>query len=344
MVKKKWVKIPSARDDMWYMLSSDGEIYREKEVWVDELGTIRGKKATNRKIHKEIRRYEVTRKMKDQGYTVSLKLDNRRSRQHYLHTLVAKYFLPEKPYKSYVLKFIDGNRENVKASNLAWTKRDIGEIQKKRNEEYTEWKKRLNLDDSSDEGKAEKTVKVYKIPSWHILYAKYDAYLRNRQKTSELLLNFMRSHNLYSGLIKVGETEDTKMVKGESIKAMTPFFMFSDKDKAVIEHDLKVLGTDVLKHVKDGFYTIRRGSKTYNDWLNMLKANDNFKVLDVPDISEYVLIHGKNDQDRGKITKLFYMEGEDLYLRLECRFDFDVTDDFIEKEVEKDVSDKKRSR
>ena len=340
MVKKKWVKIPSCRDDMWYMLSSDGEIYREKEVWVDELGVIRGKKATNRKIHKEIRRYKVTKKMKEEGYVVNLKLDNNPSKKHYLHILVAKYFLPEKPYKSYVIKFVDGNEENVRASNLQWTKRSLGEIQKKRNEEYRAWKRRENID-YTDNKKKENTVKVYKIPSWHILYAKYDAYLKNRKQTFDLVLNFMRSHNLYSGLIKVGETEDTKMVKGERIKAMTPFFMFSDHNKAIVEHDLKVLGTDVLKKVKDGFYTIRRGSKTYNDWVNTLKVHDNFKVLDIPDISEYVLIHGKNDQDRGKIAKLFYTEGDDLYLYLECKFDFDVTDDFIEKEVKKGVSDKK---
>ena len=189
-------------------------------------------------------------------------------------------------------------------------------------------------------------IKYYKIPKWHIVYAKYNQYLENRKRTAELAFLFMSRNRLYSGLIKAGEERKVKKKGEEWCEVSSPYFMISDKDPMVLEHDRRVLGTAALIPTKDNYYPIRRNSKFMEDWMNILKENDNFKVLSIPDLSEYIILSGKVYKNahelkaqskkrklalnRGAATTTFHKDGEDVYVRIEAPQDIKTNGDFIE--------------
>ena len=174
-------------------------------------------------------------------------------------------------------------------------------------------------------------IKYYKIPKWHIVYAKYDQYIQNRKRTAELAFQFMRKHNLFCGLIRAGETEKIKRKGDDYIQVINPYFMISDKDSRIIEHDKRILGVSLLKPTNDGYYPIRLNSPEMGDWKKILKDNENFKVLSIPDISEYVALLGKRKGAKGYAKTDFYKDHEDLYVRISTLHEkMEVHEDFIE--------------
>ena len=189
-------------------------------------------------------------------------------------------------------------------------------------------------------------IKYYKIPKWHIVYAKYNQYLENRKRTAELAFMFMRKHGLYSGLIKAGEDKKVKKVGDDWVETSLPYFMISDPDPLVLEHDRKILGTASLVPTRDKYYPIRRNSKFMEDWRAILKENDNFKVLSIPDLSEYIILTGKvyknahkmkEQSEKGKLalnrgcaTTMFHKDGEDVYVKVEAPQTIETNGDFIE--------------
>lgn len=323
---EKWKKIPS-RDGMWYMLSDQGNIYREREVWVDEKGTIRGKNAKNRKIHKEIRQYPVRIRFNKQTNCYEACITKkgskiRSSKETPMHILVAENFVP-KPANSVkmVIAFKDGDRKNYKASNLEWIRF-----------ENQWWVEQMRKPPEIKEH-VQEHIKIYKIPDWCILYAKYTQYLKNRDKTKDIILGFMREEGLYCGLIKTGWDEKiTKNKDGNYESIRYPYFMISDNDIEVVNHDKEKLGQQ-LRSPKHGYYPLRKNSAIMKRWMDRLTANDNFQILDVPSVMEYVVLHNAKKVKAGQremYSRAFAMEGDDLYLRIQSQHPFEVSSEFIE--------------
>lgn len=164
--------------------------------------------------------------------------------------------------------------------------------------------------------------RTFKIPSWHRLYSDYFRYLNNTQQAIKLLKEFRKEQDIQCELIL--PYTDSRTQK-QSLKIATT------KDYRRIAHDKKKFGTDLKKPDSQGFYGIRLNSKLCQSWLDILKANDNFKILDEPKIAEYIGINNKG-KDLGKFEREFLVDDKDLYLSIKCEYKFIVVDDFIEIE------------
>lgn len=187
-------------------------------------------------------------------------------------------------------------------------------------------------------------MKFYKIPDWHDIYALYENYLKNREKTKMLVLKFMKKYNLHSSYVMVGYDIKKGMKKGEQTLEEVPFFRFKDNDPKIEERDKRTLnrankkvGKEYMKHrdndayVKkdsNSFYGIRKNSPIMIEWTSLLRSYDNFKILDVPNIMSYLIFNEKDKTVR--IQKVFEKHGDDLYLCIICNRDFIVSEDFIE--------------
>lgn len=316
----KWVRIESSLPNTWYMLSNHGDIYREKKVLVDKAGNIRGNDKT-RKTFEQIRKYKVKKRFnKETGYyTVCISL-NGSCKEIALHRLVAEYFVPKpkSTLKLYV-DFIDRDRTNVDASNLRWVEST-----------HLWWVEAQRVEHIKEPG-VEEHIKIFKVPDWCVLYAKYNQYLDNRRKTSEIVLGFMRENGLFCGLVKTGWDEKIVEKKGECEVEKFPYFMISDKDPDVLKHDLDKLGTSARARQGD-YYPIRKNSDIMRKWVNTLKAHDNFQILDVPSISDYIVLREGKTYKRMKdmYSRAFAKEGDALYLRVQSQHPFDVSDELIE--------------
>lgn len=174
-------------------------------------------------------------------------------------------------------------------------------------------------------------IKYYKIPEWHDLHAKYYNYLKNREKTKQMVIWFMKKHDLRSGLIQVKEEIKLKKRNKVQEEVVCQCFMISDKDPNILKRDVEKLGVSLTRPTKDNFYPLRINSPIYHDWVDMLKKNDNFKILDIPCVKEYVIIDNKKEKkDVGTFNKLFVNKDDDLYLRIESKNNFIANEDFIE--------------
>lgn len=183
-------------------------------------------------------------------------------------------------------------------------------------------------------------VKFYKIPDWHELYALYENYLKNRAKTKILVIKFMKKHGLNCSYVKVGYDIRQGMKKGEQILEDTPFFKFKDNDPKVEESDKRKLyklnsklkndnltrcGVPYTIKDNEGFYGLRKNTPFMKVWEMLLVKNDNFQMIEVPDVLPYIIFNG-----RGRVQKLFEKHNEDLYLCLISSRDFIVSKDLIE--------------
>ena len=167
--------------------------------------------------------------------------------------------------------------------------------------------------------------KAYKIPSWHQLHSDYFRYLENTKQAIKLLKDFREKEDIRCELVL--PYTDSRTGKS-SLKIATT------KDYKRIVHDKKKFGTDLKKPDGNGFYGIRLNSKLYAEWQEILKQNDNFKILSEPKIAQYIGINNKG-KDLGKFEREFLVDDKDLYLYIDCPYDFIVVDDFIEIEVYK---------
>lgn len=314
-----WVKIQSKFPYMWYMLSDEGEIYREKIIYVDYNGHLSGRNPKYFKpgTHPIIKKYKVSKFFSKQHncYKVRLNIfdDSKESKKISLHVLLAKYFLPPKPEdgKEYILKFIDGNSRNCVASNL-------------------QWKSAIeNLKDISDK-KFPLHIGIYEVSENHPVYKEYQEYLKNNSRLSQLVFQFMKENNLFCGLVKAGFEQKIKKRKDEYVTVAYPYFMIKDEDPDVLKHDLDIL-KDSLKKEEKGFYPIALKSEYMSKWVNKLQK-ENFKIKNVPSIKEYITLHKikKGSLNDGKYYHSFAMENGELYVRIETVNPFDLTDDFIQ--------------
>lgn len=322
MSEEKWVTIQSYDPRLCYKLSSHGQFYREKIVYLDRRGRERANDGT-RVVKKSIKRIECQSSIFRNEIYVYINTTGK-SRRILLASLIKKYFM-EKPAKTgYYIEFIDGDSTNVTVDNMRWCKREWSKMpnRDKNMKEYLKIKKSM-----------EKTTKIYKIPDWHILYAKYDQYLKNSVKAKSLILSFMQKHNLYSGLVKIGNETINTMNKGKKVTMISPYFMFNDKDPDILDHDIKLIGDQVIK--KNGYYSLRRKGSLMKEWKEILKKNDNFQILDIPNISEYIAVK-KDDTEHtegySNVVRTFAKEGDDLYLKIVSYYPIKVVDDFIEVE------------
>lgn len=321
---KRWKKLRSNKDNMWYMLSDEGDIYREMEVCVDTSGRLRSRKDTHRKLRTEIRKYKVNKRLDRQHgyYIVCVSLEGYdECKEKLLHMLVAENFV-EKPYEGITLypEFIDGDKKNYKASNLRWV----------RGKE--KWYYSTAHKPPKGTGYYEYREKIYKIPNDHILYKRYMDYLDNRSRTSEIVLSFMRDEGLFCGLVQTGWNDKIKKKGEKYINEKVPYFMISDRNKKVLKHDLDKLGTAVCKP-KNGYYPIASTSMVMKRWVEKLKERDGMDILDVPSIKEYItLIEEKKviARMKGRYYKSFSMEGDNLYMMIGASCDFEVSDEFEE--------------
>lgn len=191
-------------------------------------------------------------------------------------------------------------------------------------------------------------IKFYKIPDWHDIYALYENYLKNREKTKMLVLKFMKKYNLHSSYVIVGYDIKKGMKKGEQTLEEVPFFRFKDNDPKIEERDKRTLnhinrklieknksrsGDAYVKKDSDDFYGIRKNSAVMTEWISLLRNYDNFKILDVPSIMSYLIFNEKDKTVR--IQKVFEKHGDDLYLGIISNRDFIVSNDFIEIDEKK---------
>lgn len=317
--ERKWKRLQSRVPNVQYAICEDGTCIREYNCWVDKKGVIRGtSEAHLRKLWKKKRKYNMKKALDSRGFVlINMSLENDKySKDYRLHKVMADLFLPPPPDEEHsYLVFIDGDKENVCVSNLRWgTKSEaVRSTMFHRDHLYG--------------GKQRYFTKYYKVPDWHIVYSKYLTYLSNRQKAAQLILTFMREHNLFSGLVKTGISEKIVERKGEFKVQRTPFFMFTDKDAEIFERDLKTIGYTYSNVRADGFCQIRAASPLMKDWLKMCEKNDNFRVLEQPDITDYILM-----ESSGKIEKQYSMVDRELYVRVTCTSEFEMKGDFIEIE------------
>lgn len=322
-MEEKWKKLLSNDPNEWYMLSDQGNIYKERVIYVDSSGKIRGH-CKDRKTFKQIKRYEI-KKCFDENrgcYYVCISLKGSdKCCTHSLHLLVAENFVPKpKTDRPLFVEFKDRNRLNPVASNLKWVRGS------------ERWHTKLQNLPKIDRPRAINHVKIFKVPDWSVLYAKYTQYLKNRKKTSEIVLSFMRENGLYCGLVKTGWEEKIKK-KGDKYELVKyPYFLISDNDPDIIKHDLEKLGNSARRRIGE-YYPLRKNSEIMHKWVNKLKANDNFQILDVPSTEGYVVLHDAektNVRMRNLYLRSFAMEGNDLYLRIQSQHPFDVSDELIE--------------
>lgn len=169
----------------------------------------------------------------------------------------------------------------------------------------------------------------YKIPSWHELYSDYFRYLENSKKTLEILTKFRKKHDIKCELMSAGTNERTGQ----------PYLCIgTHKDYKRIAADKKKFGTALLKPNRDGLYGLRKNGTLYRDWLETLKNEDNFKVLDEPRISKYIAIDNKG-KDLGEFEREFSVVDKDLFVTIRSDQKFMVTDDFIEVETFEEEDD-----
>lgn len=164
--------------------------------------------------------------------------------------------------------------------------------------------------------------RTFKIPRWHELYSDYFRYLQNVEDTKRILTKFRNEHDIKCEWFVAGTEERTGK----------PFLCIGTHvDVERIIHDKKKFGTDLLKPDKHGRYAIRKNSALYKDWLETLRYEDNFKVLDEPRISKYLAIDNKG-KDLGEFEREFLVHNKELYVNVKTENKFIMTDDFIEIE------------
>lgn len=164
--------------------------------------------------------------------------------------------------------------------------------------------------------------RTFKIPRWHELYSDYFRYLQNLEDTKRILTKFRNEHDIKCEWFAAGTEERTGK----------PFlYIGTHVDVQRIIHDKKKFGTDLLKPDKHGRYAIRKNSALYKDWLETLRYEDNFKVLDEPRISKYLAIDNKG-KDLGEFEREFLVHNKELYVNVKTENKFIMTDDFIEIE------------
>lgn len=164
--------------------------------------------------------------------------------------------------------------------------------------------------------------RTFKIPRWHELYSDYFRYLQNLEDTKRILTKFRNEHGIQCEWFTAGIHERT----GKSF-----LYIGTHVDVERIIHDKKKFGTDLLKPDKHGRYAVRKNSNLYKDWLETLRYEDNFKVLDEPRISKYLAIDNKG-KDLGEFEREFLVHNKELYVNVKTENKFIMTDDFIEIE------------
>lgn len=316
-MEKKWVKIPYEKDNSWYMLSNYGDIYKEREAFFDKKGRRRSKKSNeNRKLYKTTVKYDISKYLDDRGYIRVIMF----TRQFFLHRLVAQYFIPNEKNYPFV-KIKNGNKEDIRSDNLQWvTHSEFNQT----TYQIRAWQRyKAGLPPAE---KIETRVKIYEVPKSHSIYKEYMEYLDNRSKTSELAFQFMRRNGLFSGMIKTGyeKKENRRNRRYDTIETL--YFHIYDKDPAILQHDIDKLGLSVLKKPIDGYYGIRKNSTIMQDWKNTLMYNNDFKIMDVPSIKDYVTLHDTKTSvfKRNTFAKSFVMHKKKLYVRIESEHKFDA--------------------
>ena len=302
---------------MWYMLSDEGEIYREKIIYVDHNGHLSGRnpKYFVKATHPVIKKYKVSKLFSKQHncYKVRLNIcdDGKESKKISLHVLLAKYFLPPKPNDGqiYVLKFIDGNSRNCVASNL-------------------QWKSSVENRKEISDKKFPLHIGIYEVPKDHPIYEEYGEYLENNDRLSQLVFQFMKENNLFCGLVRTGFELKTKKIKDKYVMIDCPYFMIKDNDPDILKHDLEVLKGS-LKKEEQGFYPIALKSKYMDKWVKKIQK-ENFKIKSVPSIKEYITLHeiSKKSIENGRYYHSFAMEDDKLYMRIQTLNPFDLSGDF----------------
>ena len=165
-------------------------------------------------------------------------------------------------------------------------------------------------------------IKAFKIPKWHELYSEYFRYLENTKDTIRILTDFRKRHKIKCELVLAGVDERTQK----------PYIMIgTHKDVKRVVADKKRFGTDLLKPNLRGMYSFRKNGKVYQDWLETLKKEDNFKILAEPKILDYIAFDN-DGKDLGEFEKEYLVYDKDLYMLITSEKDFVVDEDFIEIE------------
>lgn len=308
----KWVKIQSRFPYMWYMLSDEGEIYREMIIYVDYNGHLSGRNPKYFKAgtHPIIKKYKVSKffSKRHNCYKVKLNIckNSKEPKKISLHVLLAKYFLPPPNIDGEIkVKFIDGDPRHCVASNLEYIS-------------VKEYLKELSR----------AHIAIYKIPKDHELYESYQKYLKNRHELSGIVFQFMRENNLFSGQVMAGYKEEIVKKGDQYVTEKNMYFMISDKDPDILKHDLSIL-KDSLKKENNGFYPLKLRSKYMEKWIETMKKK-NFKIQNLPSIKEYIELKEENVYStlKNRYWHSYAMEGEDLYLRVQSAHSFTLDERF----------------
>lgn len=154
----------------------------------------------------------------------------------------------------------------------------------------------------------------YKVPSWSELYSDYLGYLNNQKELMSILTEFRKNEGIKCELFNVFNGKGGKIAIG-----------IGSKHEDRIAYDMDRIP---LKKEKGGMYPIHKGSKIYKRFIKFLKSHDNFEILNEPSIYDYI-VFDNNGTSKAKYKKKYIRAGNELYLYIESKTPFIVSEDFI---------------